>query len=254
MSQLLLEPVTEEIIPPSFWEKCCCCYDYKLTQTERQKYESLKNKITQSTKINEEDLYKSIKTFADEVFKDDHQYQELMERNNEKANKRKLLDYMGFMFEDIRNDLKGIENIAIDFFNYSTNKVVFVNAVKSILESPKILFGQTIRTIIYKLKLYMYLDNDTKQLEYKQRGITVKMGRKEMKNFAKYLTTQNDTNVTNCFYDVVCELFKWFKDEKSIQNIQIGGNWSIVNEAINNVIIKFHNYLSKDQWPIGNLS
>ena len=248
----------EEIISPSCWEKCCSCWDYTLTESELQKYKTLQMIFSTFIDINEEELYNSIKTFADEVFDGDDQYNELMNRVNEEEKKRKLLNYMGFLFDDISNDLKGIENIANKFFDYSKRDPEFVGVVRAILESPKILFGQTIGILIYNLKMYMHLESNRNILENIQKEIGVKMGRKEMKNFAKYLDViySNDDNIINSVFNVVCKLFRWFKEENSIQNIEIGNlnYWDTVKQAIINVIKKFHTKLSKDQWPINEKS
>ena len=256
MSQLLPDDVPEnegEIIPPTCYDLFCCS-KYTLTGPEFTAYKSLQNSFS-SSNIDKEVLYQSIKTFADKVFQDDSDYGELINRDDEEEVRRKLLNYMGFMFEDISNDLKGIESIAVQFFNYSITNDDFVGRVRAIFESPKILFGQTIRTIIYNLKLYMHLDSERERLEHKQKGISVKMGRKEMKNFAKRLVNFND-NPVNLVFDVVCKLFAWFKDDNLIQNIEIGNPdyWNTVNIAIMNAIKRFHSDLSKDQWQIGNES
>ena len=101
----------------------------------------------------------------------------------------------------------------------------------------------------------MHLDSERERLEHKQKGISVKMGRKEMKNFAKRLVNFND-NPVNLVFDIVCQLFTSFKNDNLIQNIEIGNPdyWNIVNKAIINAINRFHSDLSKDQWQIGNES
>lgn len=252
MSQLLPDVPENggDIISPTCFEKLCCSSKYTLTGPEFRAYNSLQSSFS-SSNIDKEELYQSIKTFADKVFQGDDDYNELINRDNEEEIRRKLLNYMGFMFEDVSNDLKGIENIAIQFFNYSITKDDFVGIVRNIFESPKILFGQTIRTIIYNLKLYMYLDSDREKLEHKQKGISVKMGRKEMKNFAQRLVNFND-NPVNLVFDIVCQLFTSFKNDNLIQNIEIGNPdyWNIVNKAIINAINRFHSDLSKDQRQI----
>lgn len=241
-----------EIIAPTCCERLFFS-EYKLTGQEFTTYKLLQRNFSSNNFIDKEQLYQSIKTFADQIFQGDIDYNELINRENEGEIRRKLLNYMGFMFEDVSNDLKGIESIAIQFFDYSVTKENFVGIVRNIFEQPKILFGQTIRIIIYNLKLYMYLDSEREKLEHKQKGISVKMGRKELKNFAKRLINFSN-NPVNLVFDVVCQIFAWFKDDNLIQNIEIGNPdyWNIVNKAIINAIKSFHSDLSKDQWKIGN--
>jgi glucose-6-phosphate isomerase len=90
-------------------------------------------------------------------------------------------------------------------------------------------FGQTFGKLVYKIKLFLYLDND-KNFEYKYSK--KRINRKQLKNLAKYLL--NDKTFCK-FYRIIFELFIWISEEFRKQYSQ---NRSKINFIIDNIIEK----------------
>ena len=114
---------------------------------------------------------------------------------NETEKRTKLLNYMGFFFEQCYNDVLGVGTVMNDILNYETSKDRFVNAVRSMVNKRKYPFGQIFGKLVHAIKMYMYLDIDTERLKYKQQGMNITMSRKEMKYFVKYLILLLELNL-----------------------------------------------------------
>lgn len=210
----------QQIIPLSWWERilsCCSyCYDtHSLTEEELSLYRSLQctfsRSFLSSTHNPSDTLYNSVKHLADRVFENDNDYTDLMNRQNETEKRTKLLNYMGFFFEQCYNDVLGVGTVMNDILNYATSKDTFVNAVRLMVDKRKYPFGQIFGKLVYAVKMYMYLDTDSERLKYKQQGMNITMSRKEMKSFVKYL--KNSHKKEHVVYDIICNMFIHLEEE-----------------------------------------
>ena len=227
----------EQIIPLSICEKilscfCFCCYDsYKLTEDELSLYRTLQSTFSRSffaSSINNpsDTLYSSVKDLAEKVFDKDDDYKELMNRPNETEKRTKLLNYMGFFFEQCHNDVLGVGTVMNDILNYATSNDKFVKAVRLMVYKGKYPFGQIFGKLVHGVKMYMYLDSDSERLKYKQQGMNITMSRKEMKNFVKYLKNYHKKEDA-VLYGIICNMFVDLEKEIRDKN---------ENETIDNLI------------------
>ena len=232
----------QQIIPLSKCEKIlsrifCCCYNtYELTKEELDIYRSLQLTFSRSflPSSASDALYQRVKLLADEVFAKDSDYDELMNRSNEIEKRTKLLNYMGFFFEQCYNDVLGVGQVINDILSYGTSQKVFVDAVRTMVDEGKYPFGQTFGNLIYTVKLYMYLDTDTERLKYKQKGINITMERQDMKSFVQFLKN-NHNNELHVVYDIICDMFIHLEQEIRNKDLTLYSNEYI--EIQNNIIL-----------------
>ena len=141
-----------------------------------------------------------------------------MNRPNETEKRTKLLNYMGFFFEQCHNDVLGVGTVMNDILNYATTNDEFVKAVKAMVNKEKYPFGQIFGMLVHAVKMYMYLDSDSERLKYKQQGMNITMSRKEMKNFVKYLKNYRKKEDA-VLYGIICNMFVDL--EKEIRDKQL---------------------------------
>ena len=242
----------QQIIPLSICESilscfCFCCYEtYKLTQDELSLYRTLQctfsHSFLSSTHNPSDTLYNSVKHLADKVFVNDNDYTDLINRQNETEKRTKLLNYMGFFFEQCHNDVLGVGTVMNDILNYATSKVKFINAVRSMVNKRKYPFGQIFGKLVLAVKMYMYLDTDSERLKYKQQGMNITMSRKEMKSFVKYLKNSRKKE-EHIVYDIICDMFIHL--EKEISNMD---NNETIDNLIRNEIRAFPNMLNNNKY------
>jgi hypothetical protein len=225
------------IIPLSNFEKIYSCFGYcclknKLTKEEYNNFVVLQNKFSESffdEPENTQNIYDSVKKLANQVFINDIEYYELMSRKNEEEKRRKLLNYMGFLFEECYYDVLGVGCIIEEILSESINHFDFIKEIRNMVNNQIIPFGQTFGKLVYKIKLFLYLDND-KNFENKYSKKRIK--RKQLKNLAKYLL--NDKTFCK-FYRIIFELFIWISEEFRKQYSQ---NRAKINFIIDNIIEK----------------
>jgi hypothetical protein len=225
------------IIPLSNFEKIYSCFGYcsiknKLTKEEYNNFVVLQNKFSESffdEPENTQNIYDSVKKLANQVFINDIEYYELMSRKNEEEKRRKLLNYMGFLFGECYYDVLGVGCIIEEILSESINHFDFIKEIRNMVNNQIIPFGQTFGKLVYKIKLFLYLDND-KNFENKYSKKRIK--RKQLKNLAKYLL--NDKTFCK-FYRIIFELFIWISEEFRKQYSQ---NRSRINSIIDNIIEK----------------
>jgi hypothetical protein len=92
-----------------------------------------------------------------------------------------------------------------DILIHATSNDAFVHAVRSMVNEEKYPFGQTFGKLIYAVKMYMYLDTDSKRLKYKQKGINITMSRWDMKLFVEHI--KHSHNKLDIVYDIICNMF-----------------------------------------------
>ena len=216
-------------------------YNYRLTKEELDIYRSLQLTFSRSflPSSASDALYQRVKLLADEVFAKDSDYDELMNRSNEIEKRTKLLNYMGFFFEQCYNDVLGVGQVINDILSYGTSQKVFVDAVRTMVDEGKYPFGQTFGNLIYTVKLYMYLDTDTERLKYKQKGINITMERQDMKSFVQFLKN-NHNNELHVVYDIICDMFIHLEQEIRNKNDN-----EQIDKLILNEIQSFHNEIKK---------
>ena len=215
-----------DIIQPSLIENFLGfipCFNYRLTEDELSLYRTLQSTFSRSflpSSINNpsDTLYSSVKHLAEKVFDKDDDYKELMNRPNETEKRTKLLNYMGFFFEQCHNDVLGVGTVMNDILNYATSNDKFVKAVKAMVNKGKYPFGQIFGMLVHAVKMYMYLDSDSERLKYKQQGMNITMSRKEMKNFVKYLKNYHKKEDA-VLYGIICNMFVDL--EKEIRDKQL---------------------------------
>lgn len=237
----LKQRVNHDIIQPSFIESLLgfiSYFNYRLTEEELSLYRSLQCTFSRSflsSNHNPSDtLYNSVKHLADRVFVNDNDYTDLMKRQNETEKRTKLLNYMGFFFEQCYNDVLGVGTVMNDILNYATSKDTFVSAVRSMVDNRKYPFGQIFGKLVYAVKMYMYLDTDSERLKYKQQGMNITMSRKEMKSFVKYL--KNSHKKVHIVYDIICNMFIHLEQEIRDKNDN-----ETIDNLIRNEILAFPN-------------
>ena len=225
------------IIPLSRFEKIYSCggrcfLRYKLTNEEFNNFVILQNKFSESffeEPENSQTIYDIIKKLSNQVFINDIEYYELMSRKNEEEKKRKLLNYMGFLFEECYYDVLGVGCIIEEILSEGIHHFDFVKEIRNMVDNQVIPFGQTFGQLVYKIKLFLYLDTD-KNFEYKHSK--KRINRKQLKNLAKYLL--NDRTFCK-FYRIIFELFIWISKEF---HKQYPKNRTRINVIIDNIIEK----------------
>ena len=209
-----------------------CCLQNKLTKEEYNNFVVLQNKFSESffdEPENTQNIYDSVKKLANQVFINDIEYYELMSRKDEEEKRRKLLNYMGFLFEECYYDILGVGCIIEEILNESINHFDFIKEIRNMVNNQIIPFGQTFGKLVYKIKLFLYLDND-KNFKYKYSK--KRINRKQLKNLAKYLL--NDKTFCK-FYRIIFELFIWISEEFRKQYSQ---NRTRIHSIIDNIIEK----------------
>ena len=233
----------KQIIPLSTCQKtlsflCGCCYKtYDLTKDEIFLYTKLQSHFSRSffssTHNCSDAPYQRVKRLAEEVFKGDNDYIELMKRPDEQEKRTKLLNYMGFLFEQCHYDVLGVGLVMSDILSYGTSKPEFVVAVRSMVNKRQYPFGQTFGHLIRAVKLYMYLDTDSERLKHKQKGTTFTMGRKDMKHFVEYLKNKN--NKKQVVYEIICDMFVRLEREMRGKHLTLYSNE--YNEIQNKILL-----------------